>query len=284
MIIPPALADSTIRVATLLAAGSSLTGVASTSVTTLTEGLLKAMLLAKLRYAVMAVATLAVVSTGVGVVAQDSAPGAGATDRLKAVEQKLDRLLEVLGGSQAPHYSNYSSRDAVTTSRPATFSSADTVTANYAQPAATAATAVFGRGTSSSSTTGSSVAVSADGDIASRVDRLERRLGELERKLGVIERRVESGGPQRVGGSFTPGGRTGVSNSFIAPAADRRSPDRDPLDDPASPARAGSAGASPDARPSAVPATSSSSSTSSGPSADLAPIAVEGDAPVPSPD
>ena len=102
VIIPPPLVDSTIRVATLTAAGSSLTGVASMSVTTLTEGVLKAMLLAKLRYAVLGVATLALVSTGVGVVAQ-TMPGAPvSTDRLKAVEQKLDRLLEVLGGSRTP--------------------------------------------------------------------------------------------------------------------------------------------------------------------------------------
>ena len=60
------------------------------------------MLLAKLKFAFLGVVTLAVVSTSVGVVAQDGpAIGASDNDRLKAVEQKLDRLLEVLGGSSA---------------------------------------------------------------------------------------------------------------------------------------------------------------------------------------
>ena len=48
VILPPLLVDSTIRVATLVAAGSSLAGVVSTSVSSLTEGVLKAMLIAKL--------------------------------------------------------------------------------------------------------------------------------------------------------------------------------------------------------------------------------------------
>ena len=75
VIISPVLADSTIRVATLVAAGSSLTGVASASVTTLTDGVLKAMLLAKLRSAVLGAITLALVSTSVGVLAQDAPDG-----------------------------------------------------------------------------------------------------------------------------------------------------------------------------------------------------------------
>ena len=99
VILPPVLVDSTIRVATLVAAGSSLAGVVSTSVATLTEGVLKAMLLAKLKFAVLGLVTLAVVSTSVGVLAQDGPDRPADNDRLKAVEQKLDKLLEVLGGS-----------------------------------------------------------------------------------------------------------------------------------------------------------------------------------------
>ena len=70
VILPPILLDSTIRVATLVAAGSSLAGVVSTSVATLTDGVMKAMLLAKLKFAFLGLFTLAVVSTSVGVVAQ----------------------------------------------------------------------------------------------------------------------------------------------------------------------------------------------------------------------
>jgi RNA polymerase sigma factor (sigma-70 family) len=103
VLLPPVLVDSTIRVATLVAAGSSLAGALSTSVATLTEGVLKAMLLAKIKVAFFGLATLAVVSTSLGVLAQDG-PGQHSAqvsdnDRLKAVESKLDRLLEVLGGS-----------------------------------------------------------------------------------------------------------------------------------------------------------------------------------------
>ena len=100
-IVSPALIDSTITVATLVAAGSSLTGVASISVATLTQGVLKAMLIAKLKLVILGFASVALVTTGVGVVAQVPAPAnrPAEQDRLKVVEQKLDRLLEVLGGS-----------------------------------------------------------------------------------------------------------------------------------------------------------------------------------------
>jgi RNA polymerase sigma factor (sigma-70 family) len=97
--VPPALVDSTIRGATKVAAGLSLTGVIPTSVTTLTEGVLKAMLIAKLNGAVLGVAALALISTGVGVLAQD---GPSNDDRLKTVERKLDRLLEILGRPNRP--------------------------------------------------------------------------------------------------------------------------------------------------------------------------------------
>jgi RNA polymerase sigma factor (sigma-70 family) len=94
--VPSALADSTIQIASLVASGSSLTGVISTSVVTLTEGVLKAMFLGKLKLVVLGLMTVALVTTGVGVGAQDRP---SEEDRLKAVEQKLDRLLEVLGNS-----------------------------------------------------------------------------------------------------------------------------------------------------------------------------------------
>ncbi len=99
-IVAPALVDSTIRVATLVAAGSSLAGVVSTSVATLTEGVLKAMLFAKLKLIVLGVVTAGLVTTGAGLVAQSPGPAPRRDqDRLQAVEQKLDRLLELVGGS-----------------------------------------------------------------------------------------------------------------------------------------------------------------------------------------
>ena len=102
--VPPSLVDSTIRGATLVATGSSLAGVASTSVITLTEGVLKAMLLSKLKFAFLGLVSVALVTTGAGVVAQDrpsfdSPPRSSDEDRLKSLERKLDRVLEALGGS-----------------------------------------------------------------------------------------------------------------------------------------------------------------------------------------
>jgi RNA polymerase sigma factor (sigma-70 family) len=93
--VPPTLFDSTVRCATLILGGSSLAGVVSTSVVTLTEGVLKAMLLSKLKIVGLGLITLVLVTGGVGVVAQDHPSG---EDRLKALERKIDRLIEVLGG------------------------------------------------------------------------------------------------------------------------------------------------------------------------------------------
>jgi len=195
VIIPPALADSTIRVATLVAAGSSLTGVTSTSVTTLTEGVLKAMLLAKLRYAVMGVATLALVSTSVGVLAQQPNPnGPVSPDRLKAVERKLDRLLEVLGGT---HHSALAPAPVANPTLPATSPAAlpraGTLSSTIsAGPASTTPAPGIARGfgTSTSSSTSSGTATVARGDVVGRVDRLERKLNELERRFSDLERRI----------------------------------------------------------------------------------------------
>jgi RNA polymerase sigma factor (sigma-70 family) len=93
VIVPPALADAAIR----LASGPSSTAVVSASVATLTEGVLKAMLLAKFKGVALALVALAVVSTSAVAIAQ---PGGGSgpnDDRLQSLERKLDRLLDVLG-------------------------------------------------------------------------------------------------------------------------------------------------------------------------------------------
>ncbi len=121
VVVPPTLAESTIQLATLVSTGTSLAGIVSTPVTTLAEGVLKAMLFAKVKSVVLGIATLALITTGMGVLAQ-TGPGtrrAPDDDRLQAVEQKLDKLLEVLGsvkptwpdaGGHAPHEQCSSSR------------------------------------------------------------------------------------------------------------------------------------------------------------------------------
>jgi RNA polymerase sigma factor (sigma-70 family) len=69
-VVPLSLVDSTIRAATRVAAGAALAEAASTSIATLTQGVLKAMLLAKFKGIVLGLATAAIITTGVGVLAQ----------------------------------------------------------------------------------------------------------------------------------------------------------------------------------------------------------------------
>ncbi len=73
LVVPLSLADSTIRAATRVAAGSALSEAASTSIAMLARGVLKAMLLAKVKQIVLGLATLAVITTGAGGLAQGPA-------------------------------------------------------------------------------------------------------------------------------------------------------------------------------------------------------------------
>jgi RNA polymerase sigma factor (sigma-70 family) len=238
VILPPMLVDSTIRVATLVAAGSSLAGVVSTSVSTLTEGVLKAMLLAKLKFALLGLVTVAVVSTSVGVLAQSAPDRPSDNDRLKAVERKLDRLLEVLGGSgrwQPPR----ADTDAIPSQAPAPRA-----------VGATPATAPVPAATMPPLPPNPSVAHSGDTvnfrpfralpqpkmgrtDLVGRVDLLERRLSALERRLGEMEQRLElshSGPVLPPSPSLTP--------AIPVPPAPPRGPLDEPTDDIPGPAPA----------------------------------------------
>jgi RNA polymerase sigma factor (sigma-70 family) len=224
VIVSPALVDSTIRVATLAAAGSSLAGVVSSSVATLTEGVLKAMLFAKLKLVVVGVVTVALITTGVGVVAQQPASTPHADqDRLKAVEQKLDRLLEVLGGSSrtvsyypatvlpppggtnsampsAGHSISHGAvaQPAINPPNPAATATTSTVSGYIVGPAGGSAFVPTQPGQSAS----------LDGRVAS----LEQRLGDLERRFGEMERRL-NGLNRRPGQSSLPSGASSSSRS-----------------------------------------------------------------------
>ena len=240
VILPPLLVDSTIRVATLVAAGSSLAGVVSTSVATLTEGVLKAMLLAKIKFAVLGLVTLAVVSTSVGVLAQDGPDRPADNDRLKIVEQKLDKLLEVLGGSSrrsrssdAPPSLDLAPRvadatpvppPAVATQPPVPPAPADAPPADAATPPR-ADSYVY------------PVPVPSPKNLAGRIDLLERRLGELERRFSDLERRVypnpnHSRTRMPTGPALAPDSR-GATNP---PVTDRPPAGAAPFDEPTTPA------------------------------------------------
>ena len=85
---PAGLLPSTIQAATLMAAGKALaTGVISAKVVALTEGMLKTMLMAKLKVAVTVVMALNLVGAGAGLVyCQTSATGQTGKDQLVAVQ------------------------------------------------------------------------------------------------------------------------------------------------------------------------------------------------------
>jgi len=226
--VPPALVDSTIRVATLVAAGSSLAGVVSNSVVTLTEGVLKAMLLAKLKLVILGLAALALFTTGVGVLAQD---GPSDQDRLKNVERKLDRLLEVLGGSNhratadAPVASGVPAPPSATPAAspapaapaapaPPPVPALPGAPARYPPPAVAALPAASpmpaqppsGPGPTTAPAIaggpggpgfGSTLPLASRGQpgrprsLAGRVDALEQRLSDLERHIGDLQRRLQ---------------------------------------------------------------------------------------------
>lgn len=207
VIVSPALVDSTIRVATLVAAGSTLTGVVSTSVATLTEGVLKAMLFAKLKLVVVGVVTVALVTTGVGVVAQQPGPAPHPDqDRLKAVEQKLDRLLEVLGGSSrtGAHYISVPTASAgagIATAPAGSFSVSTTQSHATPQPAINAATPAIAATTSTVSasaggpaggSTSTTIAHGQSRSLEGRIAAVEQRLGILEQLFNDVDRRLRA--------------------------------------------------------------------------------------------
>ena len=116
--LPLNLLESTVEAATLVATGPIAAAALSASVASLSEGVLKTMLVAKLKGIALAVGTMTAVVSGAVVLAQ-SGPGSGAgarpaeprlskpaepkgagsndqDDRTAALEKKLDRILEAL--------------------------------------------------------------------------------------------------------------------------------------------------------------------------------------------
>jgi RNA polymerase sigma factor (sigma-70 family) len=294
VIVAPALVDSTIRVATLVAAGSSLAGVVSTSVATLTEGVLTAMLFAKLKLIVLGVVTVALVTAGAGVVAQSPGPVPHPDqDRLKAVEQKLDRLLEVLGGSSRtesrypapvpppPPGATIPTLPSPSYSLPPATTPPAAVTA--AMPALAPTTGTVSAYPAGANVTAHSQSRSLDGRVAS----LEQRLSELERRFGEMERRLSQNSfipvqppmPPRARSSFRRGASASSSPSASKPGA----VDSPFADDPPQPAisAGGPHAGLPTVAPDDLlpPPANDSSAATAPPSADSAPDAVPPPAP-----
>jgi RNA polymerase sigma factor (sigma-70 family) len=261
VILPPILLDSTIRVATLVATGCSLAEVVSTSVVTLTEGVLKAMLLAKLKYVFLGLVTVAVVSSSVGVVAQVSPPRKTDDDRLQSVERKLDKLLEVLGGS--------SRRNSPTATSPVLPPDAPpppaTVPAPVPPPPPDSGSprmgsmmaggmmpgSMHGMGMMQGGMRGMGSAMMGQPNLAGRVDQMEKRLNDLERRLTALERRLTSSLPR------APGSPASLELRGAIPSSDTFSPPRNS-------SSANTTGPFGDADPTAPPRESSTTSSPSG--------------------
>jgi len=184
-LVPDALAEITIRAATLVAAGCSLTGLVAASVHSLTDEVCQVMFLAKLKGILCGLVTVGAVTTGAIVLAQrpqqeqsktavDPTQTQSEPDRLHAVEQKLDRILEALG-RPGPAAAVPIPDLPPTATPPMT---GTTVSANKLPPRALSHLDYdLSSGTLSSSSS------------TDRMTTLERRMADLERRMVEIERR-----------------------------------------------------------------------------------------------
>jgi RNA polymerase sigma factor (sigma-70 family) len=244
LIVPPALAGSTIEAAARVAAGASLAGAASASVVILTQGALKAMLLAKIKGVALALATAAVVTTGVVVVAQPIGPAPGAQDdRLGALEKKLDRILEALGGRQGadapnpPIVARFAGPAAEPKAAPspsldqpssdAAPKSATTPGPNFAEQPPGMMGMMGGMRARMQGQMGPMMRgrmaqmgsnPAATPTIEDRVDGLEARLADLERRFNAMERRLSRA--ERPGGSSYGSSSNSKPEAAPKPAGD----------------------------------------------------------------
>jgi len=252
-VVRPALVESTIQLATLLSSGSSLAGIVSIPVATLTEGVLKAMLFAKVKSALLGITTVAVLTTGVGVLAQQSGPGQSADDRLKAVEHKLDRLLEALGGSsrqsatptgstptlaqpvppQPPSAPPPQSASSASLPTPAAAPSAPTPSAPVPPPPPASPNPVVAAAAPRTQPRESADAARSLGQrqsLAGRVQSLEQRLADFERRLAAIERRLKEKPDETAVSELTP-----LSRDSVLPPLTPQPPDAGSTPVPGSP-------------------------------------------------
>jgi RNA polymerase sigma factor (sigma-70 family) len=123
--LPISLIEATVEAATHVAAGASATAVLSASVASLSEGVLKAMLFAKLKGVSLGIGVMTAVVSGAVVLAQSGPPTKGVVplpssgpverqvetkveappsegDRTAALEKKLDRILDALDRLSRP--------------------------------------------------------------------------------------------------------------------------------------------------------------------------------------
>jgi hypothetical protein len=154
------------------------------------------MLFAKLKGIALGVMTVGAIITG-AVLAQDptptpklAAPGGDYTitgkpsdpDRLRAVEQKLDRILEALGGARHATPTPY-----IVSAAPDLMPAAAVATARFAPQAGYSSTPAIAATTPAPAATTVTHFESAD-----RLLTMERRLADVERRLRELERRLNA--------------------------------------------------------------------------------------------
>jgi RNA polymerase sigma factor (sigma-70 family) len=219
-VLPAALEEMTVRAAMRFAAHSAAAGAVSVPVAALTEGVLKAMLLTKLKPAVLAL-VVGITASGAMVLAQPpGVPGndfrvGGASiaqgqaippparsedkdtigiavpgpDRLQALEQKLDRILRVLepgepGSSRAPAAAREPASNPGTLAPPANLMAGENRPLSARQGFATPAMAPAAR-------------LPEDNLPRSWRDDVERRIARVEQRLDELVSRIERSASDR---------------------------------------------------------------------------------------
>jgi RNA polymerase sigma factor (sigma-70 family) len=212
--VPESLAELTVCAATRFAAGPLAAGAVSASVASLTEGVLKTMLLTKLKVTAVAI------SMAVGLVTiawaqqnpgggfgQSQGEGAGVgygsgatSNRLREVERKLDRVLEALGATNAEPSNRavmksdtwYEIRTDKANPRSPGEGPANAFGKAGAEKGAPEAQARFAPAWVAQTKKGAGFGGGMSSDIPDRVSRLEQSLAELVDRVNRLERQASS--------------------------------------------------------------------------------------------
>jgi Sigma-70, region 4 len=227
-LVPHALAEITIRAATLVAAGCSLTELVAASVHSLTAEVCQAMLFAKLKGILLGTLTFGAMTAGALVLAQapkeqaqpkfaDVVITRSDTDRLYAVEQKLDRILEALGRpGSVPNAPAGMSRGALANTAVVPTTTTTVGTASVPQNT-TVGTVSVPPGNQAPPESGPAESRawrellqdhlhrSSNLPSSERLTLLEQRMADLERRLVEIERRLNQSVPSAAPATSGPG-------------------------------------------------------------------------------
>jgi RNA polymerase sigma factor (sigma-70 family) len=194
--LPARLIEATIRAGIGYSAGDVAVGVVPASVAALTAGVLKAMMIQKLKTLAMTTVAISLIGISVGR-GQQSGGTTQPQDRLGEMEKKLDRLLEVMGQP--------ASRTTTTTIDP------------FNKPGDVAITRPGPATTPSETKDAFKVARSYASQDVDRVTRLEQKVAAIDRQLADQNRRLQILERGSVGEVRTPGpaSRTLTTDSYF---------------------------------------------------------------------